>query len=137
MNAQEAKDEMLTTLMDAWAPTGWPVVFEDIEGSIPTGNEPWLKVTIRHIDGGTTSLTGAHGVRRYEAVGFLMAQVYVPSGRGFVTAYELADVLLSAFTKIDTEKCVGYSQQRIMEVGTNSSFAQANFITDFKYESAR
>lgn len=123
--------------MEAWKPTGWPVVFEDLQADIPTGNEPWLKVTIRHIDGGTTSLTGAHGVRRYEAVGFLMAQVYVPSGRGFVDAYDLAEVLLAAFTKIRTDKCVGYEQQRIMEVGTNSTFAQANFITDFKYESAR
>ncbi|QIQ60744.1 tail terminator protein [Stenotrophomonas phage BUCT627] len=137
MNAQEAKDEMLGLLMEAWGPTGYKVVFDDLQESIPAGNEPWLKVTIRHMDGGTTSLTGAHGVRRYEAVGYLMAQVRVPSGRGFVEAYALADKLLAAFTKINTENCVGYSNQRIMEVGSDSTFAQANFITDFMYESAR
>ncbi len=128
---------MLGILLEAWTPTGFPVVYEDLQQSIPTGNEPWLKVTIRHIDGGTTSLTGAHGVRRYEAVGFLMAQVYVPSGKGYTDAYDLAEILLGAFTKIHTDKCVGYEQQRIMEVASNSTFAQCNFITDFKYESER
>ncbi|WYV98936.1 hypothetical protein [Stenotrophomonas phage CM2] len=45
-----------------------------------TGDSILAKVTIRHEDGATTSLTGAHGVRRYEAVGYIIVQLFAPSG---------------------------------------------------------
>lgn len=142
MKIRDAKSEMLSIFAEVWGPTGFEVRYDDVavpNGTpvIPVGDKPWAKVTIRHEDGGTTSLAGTTGQRRYEAVGYIVVQLFAPSGKGHSVIYDLADELLNAYVKLRPHNCVGYSHQRIKEVTSTSASAQVNFITDFSYESAR
>lgn len=142
MNPIEARNAMLERFVEAWKPTGFQYRVENMKAlagqpAIPTGDSPWAKVTIRHEDGATTSLTGAHGVRRYEAVGYIIVQLFAPSGDANTKLYELADMLVSAFTKLTPHDCITYSRQRFQEKPGATGMAQVNFFTDFSYESER
>lgn len=142
MKIRDAKSEMFSIFSEVWGPTGYQVRYDDVavpagQPVIPVGDKPWAKVTIRHEDGGTTSLAGTTGKRRYTAVGFIVVQLFAPSGKGHSELYDLADKLLDAYVKLRPHNYVGYSQQRIKEVTSTSASAQVNFITDFNYESAR
>ena len=142
MNPIEARNAMLERFVEAWKATGYQYRVENMKAlagqpAIPTGDSPWAKVTIRHEDGATTSLTGAHGVRRYEAVGYIIVQLFAPSGDANSKLYELADMLVSAFTELRPHDCITYSRQRFQEKPGATGMAQVNFFTNFSYESAR
>lgn len=142
MNIRDAKAEMVSVFLEVWKPTGFEVRYDDVatpagSPSIPTGNNPWARVTIRHEDGGTTSLAGTTGKRRYNALGYIVVQLFAPSGSGHAVLYDLADSLLDAYVKLRPHNCVAYMRQRIKEVPSAGASAQVNFITDFSYETAR
>lgn len=128
----EATDEMLTVFKDAWDLTGYAAVWSDIPGSVPQTEEPWARVTVRHADGGQTSLANAQGARMFTHTGTLWVQLFVPMGQGGTKGYELAQLVLSAYRS--ARGAVWYRNHRHREAGKSGAFEQVNCLIDFSYD---
>lgn len=134
MTPDQARDEMLAVFKAAWDTTGLGVTYTDVPGSVPSADEAWARVTLRHADGGQTGF-GATEVKKYTNSGALTVQVFAPVGDGSTEAYRLAQLLLLAFSQ--ARGSVWYRRMRIREAGADGAFEQINFITEFTYDDQR
>lgn len=143
MTPSEAVDEMMGVFYAVWSATGYQSRFEDApppqgEPQIPTGNQPWARVTLRHVDGAFISLPNAFsGTRKHQAVGFIRISVFSPQGKGHRVGYDLANKLMNAFSKLRPNSCVAYSNHKIKEIASITAMSQVDFMVDFSYESVR
>lgn len=143
MSPIEARNQILEDFVSAWRITGHEYRADGLAvpagmPAIPAGNNPWARVTIRHVDGGAVSLPNAFtGKRKNVAVGFIQVSVFAPAGDAYGECYKLAELLLEKFGSIDVNRCVEYRNARIQEVASVTAMSQVNFIADFSYESVR
>ncbi len=80
----EAKDAMIAeyvtnTTLDTTPVTG-QVTLENEQWKPPT-DTPWVRVSVRHFDGGQDSLGGV-GFRKFSRVGSLFVQIFIPQDTG-------------------------------------------------------
>lgn len=72
-----------------------PVLFgneDSVNGVKPEeGDDPWYRVTYREAAGGRANLNGASGSRRYERLGFLAVQCFVPVKTGTQAVLTMAE----------------------------------------------
>lgn len=134
MTPDQARDEMLAVFKAAWDTTGYQAVYSDVPGRTPQTEEPWARLTIRHATGGQTGF-GASAVRKFSQAGTLIVQVFAPVGDGLSKAYELAQLILLAYSTSRT--VVWFRHMRIQEAGTSGAFEQINFLVDFTYDDLR
>lgn len=134
MTPEAAVDEMLAVFKAAWDTTGFGarVAWTDVPSAVPSGEQPWARVTVQHALGRQTSLAGANGVKRHTHTGTLWVQVFGPMGNGNVTAYGLAKTVLDAYRT--ARGSVWYRNQRLREAGSSGAFQQINVLVDFTYD---
>ena len=139
-----AYDEMLGAFKDAWdAGAGTynggtvPEVRYDGVGDSgpPDSEEPWARVTIRHVTGTQASLLGDSAQKRFRRSGIITIQVFWPlSQAGLANARSLASVARSAYEGQETASHVWFRNVRVQEVGPDGSWYQINVLADFEYD---
>jgi hypothetical protein len=132
----EARDTILGIVKAAWSLTGYPIVWSDVPGEIPTSETVWARATIRHATGRQGSLHGANNTRRWNRTGTIFVQVFAPVGdgstAGYIAAQSMADALQAA-----KDPDVWFRNVRMNEVGTSGAFEQLNVLADFSYDDVR
>jgi hypothetical protein len=139
-----AYDEMLAAFKTAWdAGAGAfnngtvPEVRYDGVGKQgpPDGEDPWARVTIRHVTGGQATLLGDAQVTRFRNSGIITVQVFYPLSRGgLASARSLAKVARSAYIGTSTASNIWFRNVRIVEVGPDGPWYNVNVLADFEYD---
>lgn len=130
-----AVDDILTVFKTAWDTTGYVALYENIGGTLPSGNsDPWARLTVRHNAGNLVSLTGGLSTQRYVREGTLFVQIFVPSGESLSEAYSLAELVSTAYEGETTPNGVWFKNVRVNEVGPDGHWFQVNLLIDFTYD---
>lgn len=130
----EANDSILKLFKDAWDLTTWSVDYENVSGELPTGTDPWARVTLRHFGGRNSSLAGALGTQRFDRSGTLAVQIFVPTGEGLSEAFALAKIVADAYEGQSTTNGVWFRNVRVNEIGPDGDWFQVNVLVDFTYD---
>jgi Bacteriophage related domain of unknown function len=130
----QARDEILTLVNTIWEPTGFPMFWENIAGTIPTTNIPWARTTIQHFFAEQATLANFDGTSRFNRRGLLTTQIFVPSGEGLSRAYTLAILLIDALEGASTSRGVWFRNTRLNEIGAEGNWSQINVLSDFSYD---
>ena len=105
---------------------------------MPTSDETWVRVSLRHVTGEQASLAGVDGVRRWNRTGFVSAQCFAPLASGGIqAATELARVVRDALQGKTTASQIWFRNPRINEVGEDRDWFQVNATIDFNYDELR
>lgn len=135
MTPDQARDEMLAVFKTAWDSTGFQAVYSDVGGEPPSEEVPWARVVVRHADGGQSAFGVA--AKRYTHQGTLWVQVFSPMGDGATKAYDLAYLVLLAYSQARGAS-VWYRRPRILDVvNAKGAFEQKNVLIDFSYDDVR
>lgn len=98
--AVEAFDEILAMVTSAYADSDIELVYpgKDYE-KIFSGNRSWAKISLSHQNRDTATISGAAGVRRYVANGFLSMQLMIPrfNDDSLTESQELGKLFTDAF----------------------------------------
>lgn len=134
LSYSEAVVAITTPFEQVRAAEGFEAHYPNVPGSVPPSDTLWARATVRHADGGQSTLSGPKfGQVRYQAVGVLIIQVFCPSGIGNQPAYDVAQKLQRAYVNARGLK-VSFYKARINEVGANGGFEQINFLVNFEYD---
>ena len=136
---EQAVDDILDVFRAAWNPTGFIAVY-DLENTgkdnsrPPDTEDPWTRVSMRHVTGNQSSLTGGLGTIQYTNTGTLTMSLFVPIGEGLVRGRQLASTLQRAYRGISTPRQVWFRRSRINEIGSDGHWFQINIIVEFEYD---
>lgn len=130
---QQAIDEMFGVFKTSWDTVGYPVAYPDKFFEIPADRTPWARINIQHVIGGQTTLSNSVGNRNFEREGFISIQIFTPVGNGLQLNYTLANMLLNAYEKANSNYGVWYKNARIQEAGRDGDWQQSNVLIDFCY----
>jgi hypothetical protein len=136
MTFDEARDIILGFFKAAWDPTGFPAVYTDVPGSVPTSETVWARATIRHATGNQGSLAGDQATRRWNRTGTVFIQVFAPVGDGSKAGYDAAQLVVNAF-QAARHPNVWFRDVRMNEAGTSGAFEQLNVLATFSYDDVR
>lgn len=136
MNFEQATDEILTILKDAWDETGYPMYHEDLQTVRETSNSPWATSVIRHASSRQATLGGI-GQRSFLRVGVLIVSVFIQRGNGLSEAYQLAKLVAEAFEGKSSPNGVWFRNVRVNEIGPDGTFFQTNILIDFEYHETK
>lgn len=129
----QARDEILEMITDVW-PDGRTLIYDDVPGEIPDTTQMWGRATVRHLDGGASSLSGALGKQRYTRIGLLVVQIFTPTGKGLSTSDEYVKIVMDAFDGKKSPGGVWFRNGRSQEVGPDGAFYQVNVSYTFEYD---
>ena len=138
----EATDAILAIFKTAWdasAPNPTLVDYQNVtpSGGVllpPTTQLSWARVTLAHNGGQQSSLSGALGTQRYDRLGLLLVQIFVPAGEGLSEAHTLAKIVADAYEGASTSNGVWFRNVQVNEVGPDGDWYQVNVIIDFVYD---
>lgn len=142
MDRIQARDEMLSALHqalqdNATGAVGYipQVVYEDVgDPEAMPQDKAWLRAAVRHNSGRQRSL-GETGGRRFERVGIVLVQLFVPRGAERVTIEDkLAKIATDAFEGKHTLGGVWFRAVRASEVGPDGPWNQTNIVAEFTYD---
>lgn len=136
MTPAEAIDAIGAVFKAAWDPTGAVAVYDDLPQNIPPDEKAWARLTVRHNDGGQSSLAGGNGAQRWEAVGVVTVQIFTPVGDGLVAARALSLSVLNAF-RDHKNSDLWFRRPHLRELGVDGAFNQTNVIATFIYDEVR
>lgn len=132
MTPEAARDEIYTVFKRVWDSKGYTAVWPDIPGSSPPSEEIiWARVTLKHAEGGQTSLSNHIGSKMYDHRGTLFIQVFIPIGQG-EPGYALTRAVLAAYRV--AHGSVRYKNQRFNEGGQDGAFTVFHCKIDFEYD---
>lgn len=131
---RQAQQDMMALVNQVGVNHSVKMVYENTKDYAPTGNAPWAKVEIRHLDGGQASLANHAGIRRWRRSGVLWIQLRVPIGGGLAQGYELGQYFVDAIQKTSTDHCVWFRNVRLNEVGPDGAWYQMNVLANFEYD---
>lgn len=132
MKYSEARDVIFGIFKNSWD-AKYPVVWTDVNDSVPTDTTHWARVVLRHNSGRQTSLTNESGCVRYNRRGYLYVQIFSPIAMGHGAGYELAQSVTTAFQKAK-HPTVWFRRVFITEVGQDGAFQQINVSVAFEYD---
>lgn len=130
----QARDEIFAVISTAWATTGFLMLWPDKVGEKPPTRSPWARTTLRHTDGGQSTLANHQGLQRFRRDGILTVQIFTPVGEGTERSYDLAKVISDALEGTTTAKGVWFRNVRLKEIGSDTPWFQVNINSDFYYE---
>ncbi len=146
---EEARDQILGRFMDTWeahADTAGvrtadsAILFWNKAGDPPTtpdgdGNPPpWIRVALRHFDGGESALTDATGRKLVTRRGIVGISIFEAFKTGNVLTDKLARVGESAFTGKTTSGGVFFRNARTVEIGPDGAYFRTDVLADFQYD---
>lgn len=133
----EAKDAMLTEYVNNTILASTQITLEN-EQFEPPLDTPWVRASVRHFDGGQDSLGGV-GARKFERVGSMFVQVFVPQDTGGTSAGDTiaheARTLLEG--KHLTGTTVNLLTSNVREIGQVDGFYVIVVETGFIYQETR
>jgi hypothetical protein len=136
MTPEQAVDAILDIFKAAWDTTGYPALYDDKSGEIPTSETPWARATIKHATGAQSTLAGASGTKRFTETGTLFVQVFTPVGDGSTACYKLAKVVRDAYRDARDPE-LWFRNVFLEEIGINKAFRQINVQATFSYDEVR
>lgn len=136
MTPLQARDVVLKVFKAAWDGTGFPAVYTDLPNEVPTSETVWARATIKHAEGGQSSLAGETGTRRFTDKGIFTAQVFAPIGDGSLACYTAARLIQNAFRSAK-DPDVWFKDHKLKEIGASGSFEQINVLATFSYDDVR
>jgi hypothetical protein len=132
----QAVDAVLTTFRAAWLPTTYDAFYDDTAQDRGTDEDPWARATVIHADGFQATLRNGAGQATYRRIGVLTVQIFVASGSGLQTGYDLVKIVSDAFEG----QSVGglwFRDVRVREIGRDGAFRQTNVIAEFEYDEVK
>jgi len=136
LTVAQARDDMTKMVKDVW-PTGKTLVYDDIAGAEIPSADLWGRVTIRHVEGFQSTLSGALGKQRYTRIGVLTVQIFAASGKGLSDADATAKIVLDAFEGKASPGGVWFRNGKVQEVGPDGNFFQMNVTFTFEYDEVK
>lgn len=128
---------LVQTTWDANAPSGAPLIYDNMEGSRPSDPEIWGRATIQHGFGQPTSIGApGFGARTNRRRGDLFVQIFAPVGSGVYEIGALADSLALAFESVPVSFPVRITDTNVREIGVEDAGAyyQINVAVGFTYD---
>ena len=129
---EQANDDMMKMINDAWSVTGHKIFFESVVDEREQETLPFLRVFVRHAGGGQRTLGGVDS-RMFERRGFLRFEVYARITNGLQESYQLAKVVADAYEGRSSDNGVWFRRVRISERGKDGIFNRTDVIVDFEY----
>lgn len=139
-----ARDEMLAIVkaaLDALPPglvVYWPGDEEDGDNT-PPAEDRWVRITIKHDDGGQASLAGADGKRRWRRTGHVYVQCFAPLAKGGLTVSSaMACAVRDAFQQSrSTPGGVWFRNANADDIGADRHWYNSNAETEFNYHEVK
>lgn len=125
-------------LLDIVSDDELPTIFWDNVDpkSKPPQDGPWFRFSVRHIDGSQSSL-GEVGSRRFNRIGLVTVQIFIPAGaRGLTQADKLGKMAVDAFEGKDVSG-IWFRNVRLIEVGPSGPWFQYNVLANFTYDQTK
>jgi hypothetical protein len=94
----------------------------------------WIRMRIKHVTGGQSSLSGVDGSTRYTRKGLIIAYVFSFGSDGQTLSDVMADTILSIYEGQQSAHQVWFRNGRIAEIGTSGPWWQMNVSLDFTYD---
>jgi len=134
----QAKDAMMTLLKTVTDAQSLHTIWEDVDKNTldqkPDTSVPFSRIAVRHRAGGSTSLPNSAGRKKFQEDGFILIEIYTPSGDGTVTADTLAQAFLTALrTRSSLNQSVWYTDVRAQEIGQDDGWFKTNVVAEFHY----
>jgi hypothetical protein len=129
-----ARDEMLTIVNQAWAPTGLTMVWDDLESNIPVNEDSWARTTLSHTQGFQATLSNDLGSRKFRRLGLLIVQIFTPSSNGLSLSDNYSKLIIDAFEGKRTLNGIWFKDVRLNEVGADGNYFQSNVLVNFEYD---
>ncbi len=132
------KDYMEDNVLQITLADDYPsVYYENLEsGELPPKDEPWFRLTVRHLEGDQSTLGGV-GARRFSKTGLVTVQVFVPAGaRGQTLADKLGKMTVDAFEGKEAGG-VWFRRVKLNEIGPEGPWFQTNVTAEFTYEQTK
>lgn len=126
----EAVNAIYSRFTTQWADAA-PSTFDN-EGYDPDESKPWVRVSVRHVDGGFETLGGV-GNRRVRREGSIFVQVFTPANTGTATGLALAKTASDIFEGISFSG-IDCTNAVTREVGPEGSWYQHVVEVEFGYE---
>lgn len=136
----QARDEIFSTFNEAWkgdsASAQLPVLWPD-RSQEPPDTGAWCRVTLKHTSGRQATLSGEIGSRRFRSTGFVIVQIFTPTGMGLTLTDQLTKIAVRAFQGVTTASGVIFRDVRPTEAGQSGNWHQTNVLADFEYDEVR
>ena len=138
---QQATNEILTALKDAWDADGdsssYPIRYWDTADAASPAT-PWARATVRLQDGAQATLSSDTGARRFRRFGLVTVQIFTEWGKNTTLKYTLTKIVSEAFEGVTTSPGrVIFRNVRVNEVGQDGQWFQTNVLADFEYDEIR
>ena len=136
---ENARDEIYTLLKDAVAaagslPAGFKLFYDDTKDESSPDLSPWARVSVRHFDGGESSISRGNGKGRYERKGTVYVNLFSVPGDGLRILDPLVKIALDAYEGKATPSQVWFRKVRVREQGIVKGWYQINVLIDFTYD---
>ena len=117
---------------DVWTPTGFPFAFEN-EKFDETPNQPWARAVVRH-NAASQDTLGRRLNRRFERLGAMFIQIFVPLKEGTARSKQLVQVISNGF---EGERITGtticFNDVIPREVPPTADWYQVTIEAQFRY----
>lgn len=143
----DAVPEMYAMFFDAWKVQAPTVVaylpevrFADDgkDGAIPDRSKFWVRISIRVVDEGQSSLNtceGAPGQRRWRTEGLVFIQLYAPkTATSAAPLRKLAEIARNAFRGQVTPGGIWFRNARVVPVAPEEQSYRTNAVIEFNYD---
>lgn len=129
---EQARDEMIKLVDDALGST--ITLYDGFKGEKPTTQVPYARITVRHNDGGQSTISRLAGKSRYERVGTLYVNLFAPPADGLRAIDPLTKTVLDAIEGKTTPRGIWFTKVRVRELGVVEGWYQVNVLANFSYD---
>lgn len=130
----QARTAIYEEFQAAWGATT-PFTFDN-EKYTPPDTE-WARLTVRHT-ASTQDTLGAQGNRRFERIGSVFIQIFVPTNQGTTRADELATIARETFEgKSLTGTTIRFLDVIVRETGVDGQYYVVVVEATFQYDETR
>lgn len=131
---QTAVRQMLALIQAAWAPTGFPVLYQNVNTQLPASSTPWARVTLTHVTANQRTLN--RPTQLYTQNGTIIVQIFVPSGQGIGSTQQstLVELTLNALRGRATLGGAFFMRVHAEEIGLSDHWYQTNVSAAFQYD---
>lgn len=143
----QAREEILSLFKAAWdagdESDGVLVLYDNDSRDPPAAQAtdlaatPFARVSVRHSDGGQSSLADESGIRRFARSGTIFVQVFTGRGIGLALSDALVATAIGAFEGERTAGGVWFRNVRAQEIGPDGAWHQVNVLAEFEYDELR
>ena len=131
----QARERIYQTFVTAWGTTS-ALSFEG-EAFTPPVGAPWVRVSVRHSDAVQDSLGGI-GLRKFERIGRVFVQCFVPLDTGLAAVDNLATLARNVFEgKTLSPEAIHFFGVVVREIGPDDGWLQVNVEAAFIYHETR